>query len=512
MTPEQHHQRVNDSHTLPDTGWTRNNFAFPPKATDRLDQGPFGIEQDEGWVTIFTTTPSEQPVRNYGMGLIGYTWEESGPSLAARENCETLERHVEKLASLPFIDLLYIRCDWRDVQQKSGRLDFSPIWRLTLEAAKAYNLRVAFRIQLSNTVIQPQRLSMPDFLQDKIPLVDIGSMPDRFPEKGRFREPRYDHPEFRKAFRELNELLAAEFDNDPLIEFMDLMMYGFWGEGHTTNLPHPFPDFHTAEKTFVDLTRLQLEAWKKVSLAVNTQPDISGVGNRRVQSVAVRAGCWLRSDSIITEEPIQIDMLANRPPWLAVIMEDGVQRAHSLEANVLDLDDANLDYRTRAALHALDIGSNYWALWTEGENLRNYYERFPYSFDLLRKRLGYRVRPSWVWQRKRSGATELIVAFANDGVAGIPGILRVSVESLDGKVKVTGGLDAGQPYAGKIRQASFMLPAAMMGQKVRLKAEVESKGRIRRPVQWACAQPLEQDGAIHVQLLPEKDKRWRKGI
>jgi hypothetical protein len=163
-------------------------------------------------------------------------------------------------------------------------------------------------------------------------------------------------------------------------------------------------------------------------------------------------------------------------------------------------------------LHALDIGSNYWGVWTEGENLRNYYQRFPASFDLLRKRLGYRVRPSWVWQRKRSRAVELIMALVNDGVAGIPGILRVSVESLDGKIKVEGGLDAGQPYAGKIRQASFLLPAEMMGQKVLLKAEVETKGGIRRPVQWACAQPLEQDGSISLQLLPEKDKHWRKGI
>src|SRR2546422_9966032 len=28
------------------------------------------------------------------------------------------------------------------------------------------------------------------------------------------------------------------------------------------------------------------------------------------------------------------------------------------------------------------------------------------------------VRPSWVWQRKRYGTDELVVAFANDGVAG----------------------------------------------------------------------------------------------
>ncbi len=44
-----------------------------------------------------------------------------------------------------------------------------------------------------------------------------------------FTEPRYDHPAFQSAFRELNDLLAARFDGDPLLEWMDLMQYGFWG-------------------------------------------------------------------------------------------------------------------------------------------------------------------------------------------------------------------------------------------------------------------------------------------
>ena len=51
----------------------------------RLDQGPFDIEQDEGWRTALFTTPSEKPLRNPGIGLVGYTWEENGPALAVRD-------------------------------------------------------------------------------------------------------------------------------------------------------------------------------------------------------------------------------------------------------------------------------------------------------------------------------------------------------------------------------------------------------------------------------------------
>src|SRR6478609_1096863 len=87
--------------------------AFPVR--DRLDQGPFDIEQDEGWLTALFSSPSEKPVRNPGLGLVGYTWEENGPSLYVRAGKRSLEQQVEETASLPFVDVLYIRCDWRNV-------------------------------------------------------------------------------------------------------------------------------------------------------------------------------------------------------------------------------------------------------------------------------------------------------------------------------------------------------------------------------------------------------------
>src|SRR5690242_4346506 len=101
---------------------------FPHTPEARLNQGPFDIDQDQGWQTILFTTPSEKVVRNPGFGLVGYTWEESGPSLAARAGRETLEQHVEKISNLPFVDVLYIRCDWRNVQSRPGRLDLDPVW------------------------------------------------------------------------------------------------------------------------------------------------------------------------------------------------------------------------------------------------------------------------------------------------------------------------------------------------------------------------------------------------
>jgi len=130
----------------------------------------------------------------------------------------------------------------------------------------------------------------------------------------------------------------------------------------------------------------------------------------------------------------------------------------------------------------------------------------------LRRRLGYRVRPSWIWQRKRYGTDELIVAISNDGVAGVPGVLSLHVESVDRKIRLSGSLDAGHPHAGKIRQASFLLPKNSDGLTLKIRAEIEMKGGIRRPVNWASAQSTNADGSIDIQLLRRDDPKWRKGV
>ena len=481
------------------------SFWQPPH--ERLNQGPFDIDQDQGWQTILFTTPSEKALRNPGYGLVGYSWEESGPSLAARAGRETLEQHVEKISSLPFVDVLYIRCDWRNVQTRPGRLDLEPVWGLTLDAAKRKGLRVAFRIQLSNTSFQPENVALPPFLRDRVPLVSIGRIPGKA--DAQYREPRYDHPEFQKAFSELNELLAAQFDGNPLIEWVDMMQYGFWGEGHTSDYPSPFPDYITAERTSLAMTELQLSSWKKTPLAVNTQPDISHVGNGAVLDMAMRAGAWLRSDSIIVEEPIQIDQIANRPPWLAAIMEDGYFRHYDVQR--LNSDPAHVNVLENYMLHVLDLGANYWSLWTEADNLVRYNQMYPRGFERLRTEMGYRLRPSWVWQRKRYDTFEVIVCVSNRGVAGVPGVLWLHLDTPDHKIRLKGALDPGYPHGGGLRAGSFLIPKGYVGP-LHLSAQLEIRPGVLRPISWACEQPLNPDGSIEIELRDANDRGWRKGV
>jgi len=100
-----------------------------------------------------------------------------------------------------------------------------------------------------------------------------------------------------------------------------------------------------------------------------------------------------------------------------------------------------------------------------------------------------------IWSYEDGGYLGLIVGFANDGIAGVPGVLRVTVESEGGKPLKSGCLDPGYPLPGKVRQAQFVLPQGTKWQGLRLRAEIEVKD-MRYPVRWACHQKLNDDGSL----------------
>jgi hypothetical protein len=149
--------------------------------------------------------------------------------------------------------------------------------------------------------------------------------------------------------------------------------------------------------------------------------------------------------------------------------------------------------------HVIDVGANYWSLWNfhaiSTKNLLSYYQAYPKSFDQINRRIGYRVRPSMIWSYEDSGYLGLIIAFANDGIAGVPGALRITVETAEGTILKSGCLDAGYPLPGKLRQAQFVLPQGTKFAGLKLRAEIEVKG-MRYPVRWACRQKLNEDGSL----------------
>jgi len=374
------------------------------------------------------------------------------------------------------------------VQQKPGKLDFCEHWKVTFDLAKQYGKRIGFRVMISNPDIEGSAL--PAYIADKVPMVKLGEW-----KKRQRYEPRYDDPFFQTCFRELTDLLAAEYDGHPQVEYIDTAMYGFWGEGHTWPLEtNPFPDYVTAEATFVSMLNYQLERWKKTPLATNTQPDFSKVGNSELLDRTIRSANWLRTDTIFIENE-QIEALSNRPPWVGVTVEVGMSDGSPRSLHL----DEGVTYTDNVVHHVKDVGAGYFSLWNwhriSAQRIQSYYAKYPSAIDGLARSIGYRVRPSWIWTYDEGGYPGLIIGFVNDGIASAPGVLRVSVVGEDGRVLASGGLDAGYPLPGKVRQAKFALPKGTNWRGLRLKAEIEVKGR-SFPVRWACKQSLNADGTL----------------
>ena len=153
--------------------------------------------------------------------------------------------------------------------------------------------------------------------------------------------------------------------------------------------------------------------------------------------------------------------------------------------------DEGVTYTDSVIGHARDVGATYFSLWNwhriSADRLLAYYEKYPAAIDSLARSIGYRVRPSWIWTYKEQEYPGLILGFSNDGIAGVPGVLRVSVLDKESKILAGGCLDAGYPIPGKVRQAQFPLPKGTQWKGLRLKAEIEVKGH-RYPVRWACRQ------------------------
>lgn len=477
----------------------KDHYPNPPIVYDRLDQGYFEtlVPEDRFGQTYMLTSPTNKYVSNPGMGYQVYAYEEKGPP-----EIQGISPHeaIEKLLNLPFCDVVYMRTDWRIIQQKPGKLELPEMWNYSVKRAKELGKRISFRIQLGNP---GPKCAVPKFVLDKSNgTVDINN--------GWMKLPNYHHPEFMKYFKELNRLLADLYDDDPTIECVDFAGYGAWGEWHSKGTSS-FPDSLTASKTLCWMIEEQLDAWNKTPLIMGAHGGASYIRLKDVIATAMQGDCWWRRDNVgLFVKPGDVYMLTHHPPWQANIIEDGRFRDHRL-ANPQDVEDIPGQHiRDHLMIKAVDLNANYWALWQHADNILEYRKKYKRGFELLDSKLGYRIRPSWIWVDTKKEIHSLVIAIKNDGCASPPGIVRIYVSDKAQSFKVGGGIDPGLPLPGKVRLCRIPLPkhvrwkntildhdssSLTIDKPLFLSAELEFYGR-KYPVKWACAEPVEEDGSL----------------
>ena len=459
----------------------------------------FPIAQTPNWNVVMATMPSDEPVPNYGMGLTAYI---IGDLLPKRKGNESVRETIEKIVQIPMASKLYIRPTWRQMQSQRGRLDPFEHWQITLELAEKYNKQVGFRIMLANPDIEEE--SLPDFVLANVPMQVLGKgwdrengvAPDEVRAHKEHRIPHYHHPYFLEALAEFDALLAEQYNGHAWIEYMDAYMHGFWGEGHTWpfEFVSPFPTIETGVETWVRIFEMQRGHWTKTPLVANLQPDISHVGNDELVRRSLESGEWLRSDTIFIE-PQQIELAGNRPPHVAFISEVGMSDGSPESLRI----ENGVPYTENIIAHVRDIGANYWSLWNwhniHAEHVMNYYRQYPSGIDGLNRVIGYRLRPAWIWTYGATSRSGLIVGLSNDGISGVPGVVRLSLLDQAGSVLATTILDAGHPIPHQVRLVQLELPSGVGWEGTRLKAELIVKGVIH-PIHWACRESTNPDGCI----------------
>ena len=465
----------------------------------------FPVSQTPNWQVIMATMPSDGPVWNYGMGLTAYV---IGDLLPKRKGNESVRETIEKIVQIPMASKLYIRPTWRQMQSQRGKLDLFKHWQITLELAEKFNKRVGFRVMLANPDIEEE--SLPDFVLEKVPVQYLGKGWNT--EEGvdakevrTYKEhhiPHYHHPFFLEALEEFDALLAEKYNGHACIEYMDTYMHGFWGEGHTWPFEtvSPFPTQAIGAETWVRIFEMQAAHWTKTPLVTNLQPDISNVGNDELVRCTLQSGEWLRSDTIFIE-PQQIELAGDRPAHIAFIsevgMSDGTPESLRIENGIP---------RTENIIaHVRDVGANYWSLWNwhniHADHVMNYYNQYPDGIDRLNCVIGYRVRPAWIWTFGEPPHAGLIVGLSNDGISGVPGVIRLTLLDQGGNPLSSVTLEAGHPIPHQVRLTCLELPAGIGWEGTRLKAELIVKG-MSHPVGWACRESLNPDGSITLKRNP----------
>src|SRR5262244_212919 len=152
---------------VPAHNWGNYDFGSGPKASERLNQGPFSQYPPDAVIpaddVVMTTTPSDEVVPNFGKGLITYITADSGTDEIRSDN---IPQAIEDLVKFPLGQLLYIRPTWREVQPRAGRIELPEYLKHVFDLATRYKKRIGFRVQMC-APDYTREPALPDFVLEK---------------------------------------------------------------------------------------------------------------------------------------------------------------------------------------------------------------------------------------------------------------------------------------------------------------------------------------------------------
>jgi len=371
---------------------------------------------------------------------------------------------ADTLDNWPGLSVIYLRIPWSYIEPAEGRYSWS-VLDTPAQRWIAKGKQVAFRISCCESWT---RWATPQWV------ADAGAKGYNFrpgagvQADGPFWEPDYDDPVFLAKLDRFLAAMAARYDGNPEVAFVDIGSLGVWGEGHTWASTKR-PILPETVKRHIDLHQ---KHFKHTLLAANDDmggPDATGA-NPVIQYAAER-GLNLRDDSILVQAGKRAYFHAAWAqafwPKVPVILESE-HYGGSKDRGAWQ--DGSLYLQAIEEYHASYASIHWWP--------QEFLDANRELVSRINQRLGYRLQlaeASWPRTVRAGGSFAIQCMWRNAGVApclpgGFPaftfkdrqgGIVGVFVDqSLDVRM-----LPVAEPGKAETRQhkATFDLPFQLVG-------------------------------------------------
>jgi hypothetical protein len=322
----------------------------------------------------------------------------------------------DALDDFPGLTTLYMRLAWSYLEPEEGRFNWSyldtPAQRW-IDKGKQIALRIICCDMLTNEASwlrkQPGPYATPEWVK-RAGAKGVFFHPWKGPaEDGPFWQPDFDDPVFLDKLDRFLAALAARYDGDPDVAFIDVGSFGVWGEAHTGMRGGKKYTGQTVRK-HVDLYTKHF----KRTLLVANDDFMSRPGGKEALDYARQKGMTLREDSVLNRGGDRAYFHAElaEPFWPhhPVILENTPWGLGHKRGN---WDNGGIEYlRAVEDYHASYVSIFWWP--------REFYERNKELIAKINRRLGYRlqlVEASWPAEVRLGQRFRTATAWRNAGVA-----------------------------------------------------------------------------------------------
>ena len=287
----------------------------------------------------------------------------------------------DTVEDFPGLSTVYLRVPWAYLEPEEGKFNWA-LFDTPAQRWIAKGKRVALRVTCSENWMA---LATPEWVRKAGAKGYNYEFGKGRSEKGWTWDPHFGDPIFLQKFDHFLTAMAARYDGNPNVAFVDIGSYGLWGEGHTM-MSSQVPEAEAREqvKQHIDL---HVKHFKQTLLCISD--DVAGhdkPGRHFPETdYAISKGVTLRDDSILVQPPprswYHSEMAQEFWPHWPVILEHehyGSAKAHG------SWGDGHLLLKAVEDYHASYLSIHWWPRVELGENRP--------LIDQINRRIGYRLQ------------------------------------------------------------------------------------------------------------------------